>query len=233
MLEDTLREGFAAMGLASDERALARFRDYYEALEETGKIMNLTAIHGEDAVARLHFLDSCAPLTRFDLSGRRVIDVGTGAGFPGLPLKLLCPDVELTLLDSLNKRLDFLRGLCARWELDGVECVHGRAEEPGARREQFDFALSRAVARLGLLCELCLPYVRVGGTFLALKGPGAAEELDEARRAVSLLGGGDAEILDYALPGEDADHKLVVVRKLRPTPPRYPRKFAIMKKCPL
>ena len=233
MLEDTLREGFAVMGLAADERALARFRGYYEALEETGKVMNLTAIHGEDAVARLHFLDSCAPLTRFDLSGRRVIDVGTGAGFPGLPLKLLCPDMELTLLDSLNKRLDFLRGLCVRWELDGVECVHARAEEPGARREQYDFALSRAVARLNLLCELCLPYVRVGGTFLALKGPGAAEELDEARRAVSLLGGGDAEILDCALPGEDADHKLVVVRKLRPTPKAYPRKFAQMKKSPL
>ena len=141
--------------------------------------------------------------------------------------------MELTLLDSLNKRLDFLRGLCVRWELDGVECVHARAEEPGARREQYDFALSRAVARLNLLCELCLPYVRVGGTFLALKGPGAAEELDEARRAVSLLGGGETEIVDYALPGEDADHKLVVVRKLRPTPKAYPRKFAQMKKSPL
>ena len=228
-----MRAGFAEMGLTADARAISRFRDYYEALEETGKVMNLTAIHGEKAVARLHFLDSCAPLTRFDLSGRRVIDVGTGAGFPGLPIKLLCTDMELTLLDSLNKRLDFLRGLCDAWQLDGVELVHARAEEPGARREQFDVALSRAVARLNLLCELCLPYVRVGGTFLALKGPGAAEELAEAQRAITLLGGGEAEILDYTLPGEDADHKLVVIRKLRPTPKTYPRKFAQMKKTPL
>lgn len=233
MLEETLETGFAAMGLRADARALGRFRRYYEALEETGRVMNLTAIHGEEAVARLHFLDSCAPLQRYALDGARVIDVGTGAGFPGLPLKLLCPGMELTLLDSLAKRLGFLRALCDELGLTGVETVHGRAEEPGARRERYDFALSRAVAQLNLLVELCLPYVRVGGRFLALKGPGADAELAEAGRAVETLGGRVEGVFPYALPGGDDDHRLVVVEKSRPTPRTYPRKFALMKKAPL
>ena len=233
MLEELLKTELSARGLRCDARTLLRFRRYYEALEETGKVMNLTAIHGEEAVARLHFLDSAAPLLRFDLNGLRAIDVGTGAGFPGLPLKLLCPGLRLTLLDSLQKRLDFLRDLCAELELEDVELVHARAEEPGDRRETYDLALSRAVARLNLLCELCLPYVKVGGRFLALKGPGAAEELAEAERAVRTLGGAVEEVFDYALPGEETHHNIVVVRKERPTPKSYPRKFAIMKKCPL
>lgn len=233
MLEACLRDGFAAMGIPADDLALERFRRYYEALEETGRHMNLTAIHGEEAVARLHFLDSAAPLLRFPLEGKRVIDVGTGAGFPGLPLKILCPSIALTLLDSLRKRLDFLDGLCRDLGLEDVTLVHGRAEEPGALRERFDVSLSRAVARLNLLCELCLPYVRVGGVFLAMKGPGAAEELAEARAAIGCLGGEAEEIFPYDLPGEETNHNIVVIRKTRPTPAAYPRKFAVMKKSPL
>ena len=233
MLEESLRQGFAEMGLAAGEETLAAFRTYYEALEETGKVMNLTAIHGEDAVARLHFLDSAAPLLRYDLAGRDVIDVGTGAGFPGLPLKLLCPEMRLTLLDSLAKRLGFLETLSAQLDLRDLRFVHGRAEEPGPLRERFDYALSRAVARLDLLTELCLPYVKLGGRFLALKGPGAAEELREAERAIRLLGGETEGIFDYAIPGEDAAHNIVAIRKVKPTPPAYPRKFAVMKKKPL
>ena len=233
MLEDILKTGLTALGLRADAETLARFRAYYEALEATGKVMNLTAIHGEEAVARLHFLDSAAPLRRFDLDGVRAIDVGAGAGFPGLPLKILCPGLRLTLLDSLNKRVEFLRALCAELGLDDVELVHARAEEPGARRETYDCALSRAVARLDLLCELCLPYVKVGGRFLALKGPGAAAELEQAGRAIGLLGGAVEEVFDYDLPGEETRHNIVVIRKAKPTPPAYPRPFATMKKRPL
>ncbi|MCD8388880.1 MAG: 16S rRNA (guanine(527)-N(7))-methyltransferase RsmG [Oscillospiraceae bacterium] len=233
MLEELLQRGLAEMGIPADAQALERFCTYYDALEAANREMNLTAVSGENAVARLHFLDSAAPLLLFPLEGRSAIDIGAGAGFPGLPLKILCPALSLTLLDSLGKRVDFLRGVCARLELDDVTCVHGRAEECGARREQFDFALSRAVARLNVLCELCLPYVRPGGAFLALKGPAAREEADEATAAISALGGTLERIFDYSVPGETLRHNIVVIRKTAPTPQRYPRRFAAIKKRPL
>lgn len=233
MLEEILKSGFAEMGIAADARAIARFRVYYDALEAKNAVMNLTAIRGEDESARLHFLDSASPLLLSPLAGRRVIDVGTGAGFPGLPLKILEPGAELTLLDSLGKRVDFLHEVCAALELDGVECIHARAEEPGERREQYDAAVSRAVARLAVLCELCLPYVKPGGVFYALKGPGAAEELAEAGRAIAALGGRTEQVFDYAVPGEALRHNIVVIRKISPTPKKYPRRFALIKKSPL
>ena len=221
------------LGLPCDAEALRRFRVYYDLLEEKNRVMNLTAIHGEDESAAKHFLDSAAPLLRFPLAGKDVIDVGTGAGFPGAPLRILEPEMRLTLLDAQQKRVGFLTELCAARGFGDVQCIHARAEEPGALRERFDFALARAVARLNLLSELCLPYVKVGGAFLALKGPAVAEELDEARRAVSLLGAEVEEVFDYAIPGEDARHNIVVIRKTAPTPKRYPRRFAQMKKSPL
>jgi 16S rRNA (guanine527-N7)-methyltransferase len=233
MLEETLRRGLEEMHLACDNEILQRFRTYYDLLEERNRVMNLTAISGEDESATRHFLDSAAPLLRFPLAGRQVIDVGSGAGFPGLPLRILEPDVRMTLLDAQRKRVDFLAAVCDALGFDDVRCLHARAEELTAMREQFDYALARAVARLNLLAELCLPYVKVGGAFLALKGPGAADELTEAERALRTLGGSVEEVFDYALPGEPLQHKIVVIRKVAPTPKQYPRRYAQIKKSPL
>lgn len=233
MLENILSQGFAGMGIVPHEKTIERLRIYFDLLDERSKVMNLTAITGEEDSARLHFLDSAAALLCADMSGKSVIDVGTGAGFPGLPLKMLCPDIKLTLLDSLDKRIRFLSEVCEKAELGDVNCVHGRAEEPGQMRECYDFAVSRAVARLNVLCEFCLPYVRVGGAFLALKGPALGEELDEAKKAISLLGGQLERVFEYSIPGTDLRHNIAIIRKISPTPKKYPRRFAMIKKSPL
>ena len=233
MLEDTLRSGLAAMGLACSEEQLHFFRLYYDLLEEKNRVMNLTAISGEDESATKHFLDSAAPLLLTPMAGKTVIDVGSGAGFPGLPLRILEPETRLTLLDAQQKRVGFLTEVCAALGFSDVRCVHARAEELSARRERYDFALARAVARLNVLCELCLPYVRVGGAFLALKGPGAQEELAEAGRAVKTLGAEAEDVFAYDVPGGELRHSIVVLRKTAPTPKQYPRRFAQIKKSPL
>ena len=233
MLEEILRAGLAELGLSCDEQALDRFRRYYEILEEQNKVMNLTAISGEEDVARLHFLD-CAALLRFaELEGKRVIDVGSGAGFPGLVLKILRPELDLTLLDSLDKRVRFLAQTAELLGLDGLSCLHRRAEEAAELRGQFDAAVSRAVARLDTLSELCLPFVKTGGLFLAMKGPAAAEELDQARRAIRLLGGRVERCEEYPVPGTQLRHCAVLIRKEKDTPPQYPRRWAQIKKQPL
>lgn len=233
MLEDTLRAGLEALRLPCGEDVLARFRTYYDLLAEKNRVMNLTAITGEDDSARKHFLDCAAPLLLFPMAGASVVDVGSGAGFPGLPLKILEPDIRLTLLDAQQKRVGFLSDVCRALELPGTACIHARAEECGGLRETFDFAVSRAVARLNVLAELCLPFVRVGGAFLALKGPAVAEELQEAGHAVAVLGGRVEQVFDYAVPGEELRHNVVVIRKTAATPKRYPRRFAMIKKSPL
>ena len=234
MLEDILASGFAELSLSVDERAIPRYRLYYDTLAAQNKLMNLTAIDGEEDSARLHFLDSAALLTLADFHGRSVIDVGSGAGFPGLALKVAAPDIRLTLLDSLDKRVRFLHELSGALGFEDVVCLHARAEEaPPELRESFDIACSRAVARLNLLCELCLPFVRVGGLFLAMKGPGAEEESREAARAISLLGGELERVAVYPIPGTDTRHSAVMIRKLRETPKKYPRRWAQMKKQPL
>ena len=225
-----LTEGFAALGLPASEAALAGFETYYRLLDERGSVMNLTAIRGEADTARLHFLDCAALLTLHEFQNRSVIDVGTGAGFPGLPLKLMEPSIRLTLLDSLDKRVRFLQEVCDAVGLEDVTCLHARAEEQPELRETFDLAVSRAVARLDVLCELCLPFVKVGGAFLAMKARGAAEELDEAGRAIEVLGGGKAELLPYAIPGTDAEHCVVRIEKVKPTPAKYPRRWAKIQK---
>ena len=201
---------------------------------EKNKVMNLTAITDETDFARLHLLDSAALLNVADFSARRTVDVGTGAGFPGVPLRILCPDVRMTLLDSTGKRIDFLRETCAALGLGNVDCVHARAEEFAAEhRESFDLAVSRAVAALPVLCELCLPLVKVGGQFLAMKSARSDEELEGAMDAIAALGGRLADVVDYAIPGSDVTHRVIVIDKVDRTPPRYPRAFGKIKKAPL
>ena len=234
MLEEILQTGFDELGLPLDARMLERYRLYAETLVETNKVMNLTAITEEDEIARLHFLDSAALLSLVPFEGKRVIDVGTGAGFPGLALKVARPELSLVLLDSLDKRIGFLRETCSALGFDDVACIHTRAEEiPAGYREAFDIAVSRAVARLDLLCELCLPYVKKGGLFLAMKSRDHADELKEAGRAISLLGGTVEAEKDYAIPGTDIVHSVICIRKTSVTPPKYPRRWAQIKKQPL
>lgn len=234
LLEDTLAAGFAALGVTPDSGAAARYRIYFEHLEKMNAVMNLTAISGEEDVARLHFLDCAALLGMVDFRGRRVIDVGTGAGFPGLALKIACPDMELTLLDSLDKRIGFLRDTCALLGFDDVRCIHARAEEaPAELHAGFDIVCSRAVARLNLLCELCLPLAKKGGAFIAMKGPDCADELNAAKRAIKLLGGEVEDVKKYLVPGTDATHSAIIIRKTADTPAKYPRRWAQIKKQPL
>lgn len=240
-MRDILSAGLAELGLTPPPGAVAALEQYAALLMEQNKVMNLTAITEPEAVARLHFLDSAALLSRGAEGdvwwrGKRVIDVGTGAGFPGLVLKLLEPSLSLTLLDSLGKRVTWLESVCASLGLDGVRCLHARAEEqslePGFR-DSFDAAVSRAVAPLPLLCELCLPYVRVGGLFLAMKSVDSGAETLAARKAVRRLGGELLEPEDYTIPGTDVVHRLILVQKTAPTPKGYPRKWAKIKKEPL
>jgi 16S rRNA (guanine527-N7)-methyltransferase len=232
-LDEILRGGFAAWGLTLHPEALARFSMYYRFLTERNQVMNLTAITGEEETARQHFLD-CAALLRFaSFRGASVVDVGSGAGFPGLVLKMAEPTLSLTLIDSQKKRVDFLRETCELLGLKDVVCVHARAEEAIDCRESFEIAVSRAVARLNVLCELCLPLVRPGGLFLAMKGPDSKDEEEEARGAMHTLGGVSGGIFPYTVPGTAIAHSVVSVRKTGRTPERYPRRFARIQKQPL
>lgn len=230
--ESLLREGLSGWGLAAD--AAPRLLEFSDRLLEKNRVMNLTAITDPVDVVTLHLLD-CAVLLRMeDFRGKRVVDVGTGAGFPGMPLRLLEPDFDLTLLDSLGKRMAFLQEVCNAMALQRVTCVHARAEEFAAQeRERFDLAVSRAVAPLNVLCELSLPLVRVGGSFLAMKSVDCGEELQSAKSAISQLGGQLEGCEDYTIPGTDVTHRVVRIRKVRPTPKTFPRAFAKIKKNPL
>lgn len=231
MNKERLKTGLEMMGVAADETALDRFEAFHAILDEYNARMDLTAVLDEDERVDRHDLDSAAPLAHGLLAqGAKVIDVGTGAGFPGLPLKIAQPDISLTLLDSLDKRVRFLGDVCAATGLTDVTCLHTRAEKAPELRGQFDAAVSRAVARLYLLCELCLPFVRTGGVFLAMKGPDCAAELDEARSAIRKLGGTYERTAHYTIPGTDVTHSVVVIRKTAPTPPKYPRRWAKMQK---
>ena len=231
-MEQILREGLAALSLPVD--AAAPLMDFSARLLETNKVMNLTAITEPQDVARLHLLDCAALLNIADFRGKRVVDVGTGAGFPGMPLRILEPDFDLTLLDSLGKRIAFLQQVCDEMGLKRTKCVHARAEEFAAKhREQYDIATSRAVAALNVLCELTLPLVKVGGQFLAMKALDSDEEIRAAKSAIAQLGGKVEEIRDYTIPGTDIVRRVVVIRKVKPTPAQFPRAFAKIKKAPL
>ncbi len=230
-MRQTLLAGLPAYSVTLSDGQIDTLCRFGEALIEKNAVMNLTAITEPSAVAQLHFLDCIALLNAVDFREKRVIDVGCGAGFPGVPLKIAEPSIRLTLLDSLAKRMNWLSETLPALGVD-AEIITARAEEFAAqRREQYDLATSRAVARLNVLAELCLPFVRVGGQFLAMKGALAQEEVEEARRGIERLGGHVLRIFEY--PVADAVHKAVVIEKLRPTPPQYPRAFAKIKKSPL
>lgn len=215
----------------SDEQT-DKLLKYASLLKEWNEKINLTAITDDEGIAIKHFLDSATALCTGKV-GKNVIDVGTGAGFPGMVLKILKPDINITLLDSLNKRINFLNEVTEKTALDGVETVHLRAEDGGKNvkyRERFDTAVSRAVANLTVLSEYCLPYVKIGGYFLALKGPVAEEELLLARRAISILGGEVEAVFDAKIPYSDLKHKIIIIKKVRHTPMKYPRKTALITK---
>jgi len=213
------------------------YTKYFDLLIEWNQQVNLTAITQPDQVAVKHMIDS---ISCFDSSvffaGARMIDVGTGAGFPGLPLKIFQSDLDLTLLDSLNKRVKFLQCVVDELKLENTTVIHARAEE-GARqkqyREQFDVAVSRAVARLTVLCEYCLPFVNIGGYFVALKGLQYAAEVDEAKRAIEILGGKLEKIVPVKLPGLDDVRAVLYIKKIKKTPTVYPRKAGTPEKSPL
>lgn len=232
-MRQILAAGFDALGVPATEEALAALERFYVLLDEKNKVMNLTAIKGEEDAARLHFLDCGALLRYIDPAGKTLADVGSGAGFPGLVLKILSPETKLTSLDSLGKRIAFQQETAAALGLEGVECLCARAEELSDRRESFDIVTSRAVARLSILAELCLPLVKVGGVFAAMKGPEPGEEISQAERGIRLLGGGAPRVERYAVPGTDAVHSVVLIEKRRPTPAKYPRRYAMIKKQPL
>jgi len=226
-MEQRLQSGLAALNLPVEGiPALVRYGDL---LIETNKVMNLTAITDPEDVATLHFLDSAALLTLESFSGKSVVDVGTGAGFPGLPLRVLEPSIRLTLLDSLNKRIQFLETVCRELDLPDVACVHARAEEFAAEHR----GAPGAGGALPVLCELCLPLVKPGGKFLAMKSVESDAELAAAQHAIAILGGAVEAVRDYAIPGTDVRHRLIVVEKVKKTPEKYPRMFAKIKKNPL
>ena len=238
-MKEIIRDGLAELGLLDQvpPEAPEQLAEYGRLMLEKNQVMNLTAITDPEQAARLHMLDSAALLLCADFQGEKtLIDVGTGAGFPGLVLKILVPSLQVTLLDSLGKRVDWLRETADQLGLEGVTCLHARAEEQAlvkGFRDSFDFAAARAVADLRLLCELCLPSVKPGGRFLAMKSTGSGQELEEAGRAIRTLGGAVAAVEDYPVPGAGVTHRLIQIEKRAPTPKGFPRRWAKAQKAPL
>ena len=231
MMYETLTAGLPTLGLELSEDRCRTLCAFGEAVVKQNEVMNLTAITEPDQVAKLHLLDSLSVLKTADLKGKRLIDVGCGAGFPGVPVKIACPEANVTLLDSLGKRMAWLELILPQLGVE-AECVTARAEEFAAkRREQYDFATSRAVARLNILLELTAPFVKVGGAVLAMKGTAAKEELAECKNAIQKLGLKLEEVREFPIDG--TNHAVIVLRKVAPTPKQFPRRFAKIKQAPL
>lgn len=227
-----IADGAEKLGVPISGRQAEQLAIYGKILKEWNEKINLTAITDDEGIAAKHFLDSLSAFKTGHV-GKKVIDIGTGAGFPGLVLKIAAPDMELTLLDSLNKRITFLKELAAELKIDGVEFIHGRAEDFAVKceyREKYDTVLSRAVANMTTLSEWCLPYVKKGGYFLALKGPLADKELTDAKCAIHILGGSVEGVTEVNIPFAELNHRIINVKKVRQTPMRFPRKPAIAAK---
>ena len=231
MMKQTLEAGLPELGLELTEQQKQTLCDFGAAVVKQNEVMNLTAITEPGAVAKLHLLDSLTVLATADLKGKKLIDVGCGAGFPGVPTAIACPEAEVTLLDSLGKRVKWLETILPQLGVK-AECITARAEEAVAdRRECYDYATSRAVARLNILLELTAPYVKVGGAVLAMKGALAKEELAEAQSAIKKLGLKLEAVKEYPIDG--TAHAVIVLRKVAPTPKQYPRRYAKIKQAPL
>ena len=228
----TLKEGLPQLGLDLSDETCQQLCDFGKAMVKQNEVMNLTGITEDSAVAKLHLLDSLTVLSCADLKGKTIIDVGCGAGFPGVPLAIACKDAKVTLLDSLAKRMNWLETALPQLGVKNTTCVTARAEEAVTKcRESYDFATSRAVARLNMLLELTAPYVKVGGAVLAMKGAAAKEELAEAKNAIAKLGLKVEEVREFPVDG--TAHAVIVLRKVSPTPAKYPRRFAKIKQNPL
>lgn len=232
-----LKEDALQFGVDLNEKQLTQFYRYYEMLIDWNEKINLTAITEFEEVLNKHFLDSIS-IGRIIEQDESVslLDIGTGAGFPGIPIKIAFPNIKVTLLDSLNKRVNFLNEVIKELQLEDICSLHGRAEDFAKKkemREQFDLCVSRAVANLSSLCEFCLPYVKVGGSFVSYKSGKAQEELEASENAVSILGGGNVKADEFFLPGTDFKRTFVIIEKVKETPAKYPRKAGTPIKQPL
>ncbi len=230
-MQSALTAGLPLLGLELPQARIDTLCAFGHAMVKQNEVMNLTAITEDTAVAKLHLLDSLTVLKCADLAGKTLIDVGCGAGFPGVPLAIACPEGRITLLDSLGKRMKWLEEVLPALGVS-AECITARAEEAAAsRRERYDYATSRAVARLNILLELTAPYVKVGGAVLAMKGTAAKEELAECGNAIKKLGLKLEQVAEFPIDG--TSHAVIVLRKISPTPAQYPRRYAKIKQSPL
>lgn len=235
--EKEIAAKIAEMEFNGSSKIASELVNYMKGILEWNEKINLTAITEDRDIIQKHFVDCVSIASKIDIpSGATVIDVGTGAGFPGIPVKIAFPDIEITLLDSLNKRINFLQEVVSSLGLENVNCVHSRAEDGGQNgeyREQYDMCISRAVANLAVLSEYCLPFVKVGGAFVSLKGPDVKEELEESKKALEKLGGEVIGVEKIDIPKSDITHSLVIIKKVRQTPKAYPRKAGKVTKNPI
>ena len=251
---NSFKKDLGELNILLTENQLCKFMKYYELLVEWNQVMNLTAITDFDEVLKKHFIDSLSLIKVYSVNSKMnsevfselysskskidisIIDIGTGAGFPGIPLKIAFPELKITLLDSLNKRINFLNTVIEELGLENIEAIHGRAEDfskKGMLREKFDLCVSRAVANLSTLSEYCLPYVKVGGKFISYKSEKITEEIEIAKKAVSVLGGKIENQVEFIIPNSDIYRNLVVINKNKKTPDKYPRKAGIPAKNPI
>lgn len=234
---EIFRNGLKEFEIDYNDETIEKFKVYKELLKEWNEKINLTAITDDNEIDIKHFLDSITVLkTGYIKSGQKIIDVGTGGGFPGVPIKIMEEGTDVVLLDSLNKRINFLNEVISNLGLKNIKAIHGRAEDFGLNseyREKFDVVVSRAVASLNILSEYCLPFVKVGGHFIALKGPEIKNEMEESKKALKILGAEIVDKIDITLPSSDITHILLVMRKVQKTPTKYPRKAGMPKKNPL
>ncbi len=232
-----LEQGLIALGIQNTSPdAIEKLIQFGQELLEKNKVMNLTAITQPEQVVALHFLDSAALIPYLPQTSGKLLDVGTGAGFPAIPLKILCSELKVTLLDAVDKRLVWLEEMAEVLDLSNVVTLHGRGEEIAhtvEHREQYDIVTSRAVAELSVLAEITLPFVRVGGMFLAMKAVDSQEEIHGAEPTIKALGGRISSVVDYPIPDMDVTHRLLLVEKISPTPTQYPRRWAKIKNSPI